>query len=277
MRTSRPTTGWQLAGLLLSTALLGACALSPKGPPSQLHDGFDTHSVGTLRHAASIRFASSLVSVGPQIAASRIAQLAPGILLFFANDEGRLNELERRLVECAQLAEHEVNNKYYGGRPPRPEECREQIGVDECGNPITRRMKLGQEKHELALKCARQALDQLWPGPYSIEQRYRYYPSSQLVETVSADKETLLRSQKELHKLKGTIKPDVALHASPSGQDLLRSVLTLDFKFPCPDTNLPQWSSYSGKTDCIGSNQKEAYQTALGGRALMVSPRGIFE
>jgi hypothetical protein len=33
----------------------------------------------------------------------------------------------------------------------------------------------GQQKHALALECARVVLEQLWPRPFSLEQRYRYY------------------------------------------------------------------------------------------------------
>jgi hypothetical protein len=277
MLASRRTTCWQLTGPLLAT-LLGACAFNPKGLPSELHDGFDTYSAGKLRHAASLRGAAgSLASAVPQVAASRIAQLAPGLLLFFANDEGKLNELERRLVECAQLAENQVNREYFGGRPPTRKECNEEVGVDKCGKPVKRRQLLGRLKHELARECARKVLDELWPGPYSLEQRYRYWPSSQLVETISPEQEKLLEAMKELYKLRGTIQPDIVLHASRSGEDLLRSMLTLDFKFPCPASNEPRWEDYAGRDDCIANNQKEAYEKTLGGKALIISPTRIWE
>jgi hypothetical protein len=271
MLASRHTTCWLLAGPLLA-ALLSACALNPK----PLNDGgFDTYSANRLRYSSFARGLTGSITVVPRAAASRIAQFAPGILLFLANDEGKLNELERRLVECAQLAERAVNREYFGGRPPTRKECNEEVGVDKCGKPVKRRQLLGRLKHELARDCARKVLDALWPGPYSLEQRYRYWPSSQLVETISPEQEKLLEAMKELYKLKGTIQPDIVLHASWSGKDLLRSVLTLDFKFPCPASNEPQWADYTGRDDCISTNQRDAYETALGGRALIISPRGV--
>ncbi|AKJ08493.1 Hypothetical protein AA314_10119 [Archangium gephyra] len=47
--------------------------------------------------------------------------------------------------------------------------------MDGCTEPITRAMLLGRQKHDLALACARDVLTRLWPAPFSIEQRYRYY------------------------------------------------------------------------------------------------------
>jgi hypothetical protein len=272
MLASRQISCRLLAGPLLA-ALLSACALNPKRPLND--EGFDTYSANRLRYSSFARGLTGSVTVVPRAAASRIAQLAPGILLFLANDEGKLNELERRLVECAQLAERELNREYFGGRPPTREECNEEVGVDKCGKPIKRRQLLGRLKHELARECARKVLDALWPGPYSLEQRYRYWPSSQLVETISPEQEKLLEALKELYKLKGTIQPDIVLHASWSGKDLLRSVLTLDFKFPCPSSNDPKWDNYAGRDNCFANNQREAYETALGGKALIIAPAGV--
>ncbi|AEI66283.1 hypothetical protein LILAB_21920 [Corallococcus macrosporus] len=53
----------------------------------------------------------------------------------------------------------------------------------------------------------------------------------------------------------------------------MTSVLTLDFKFPCPDTNVPRWTSYGEKGAYAGSNQGRVYNEALQGEAFMVSPR----
>ncbi|WP_434345492.1 hypothetical protein ACN6A1_25680 [Myxococcus virescens] len=77
-------------------------------------------------------------------------------------------------------------------------------------------------------------LKKLWPAPFSIEQRYRYYPNARLVESLSKEKEARLIADGCTDELRGTIKPDLVLHENRSL--LLKSVLTLDFKFPCPDT-----------------------------------------
>lgn len=63
---------------------------------------------------------------------------------------------------------------------------------------------------------------------------------------------------------------DIVLHA---GRDLLRSVLTLDFKFPCPATNDPRWTRYGETSAYAGRTQKEIYESALGGRTLSISPQ----
>ena len=48
-------------------------------------------------------------------------------------------------------------------------------------------MQLGQLKHALALECAREVLEQLWPRPFRLEQRYRYYLNTQFLEMVSRE------------------------------------------------------------------------------------------
>ena len=57
--------------------------------------------------------------------------------------------------------------------------------------------------------------------------------------------------------------------------NLLRSLLTLDFKFPCPDTNEPQWTRYRENSAYFGSNQGQIYKRALGGETVIISPRRL--
>jgi hypothetical protein len=70
-----------------------------------------------------------------------------------------------------------------------------------------------------------------------------------------------------------TIEPDIVLHADRGS--LLRSVLTMDFKFPCPGTNEPRWTRYGESSAYAGSNQHKIYKDALGGEALIISPQGV--
>jgi hypothetical protein len=114
-------------------------------------------------------------------------------------------------------------------------------------------------------------LEQLWPAPFSIEQRYRYYPNAKFVETVSRQEEARLIAQGCTRELWRTIKPDIVLHANRGS--LLRAVLTLDFKFPCPGTNEPRWKEYGENSAYFGSNQGKTYRDALGGEALIISPQ----
>ncbi|WP_375742542.1 hypothetical protein NR800_26450 [Corallococcus interemptor] len=224
----------------------------------------DTETAARLRHAAVVaeQGASSTT-------ASVLVQVAPVILGLMQQDHGA-DELEERLVECAVQAERLGNARFFQNRPPTRQECSEVVGRDRCGNPITRAMQLGKQKHVLVLQCAEEVLKELWAAPYSIEQRYRYYPNARFVETISREKEARMLAEGCTDELRGTIKPDLVLHAD---RNLLRSALTLDFKFPCPESNEPRWTEYGTSSPYAGKTQKKVYEGALGGRALLVSPR----
>ncbi|WP_163866221.1 hypothetical protein [Myxococcus eversor] len=91
--------------------------------------------------------------------------------------------------------------------------------------------------------------------------------------SATKEEEARLISQGCTRELWRTIKPDLVLH---SDSNVLHSVLTLDFKFPCPDTNEPRWTSYGEKSAYAGFNQGNIYQDALRGNVVMVSPlRGV--
>ncbi|HYH96610.1 hypothetical protein [Hyalangium sp.] len=202
--------------------------------------------------------------------ASSLVQHAP-LLLALLESDNAVNDFEERLVECAQQAERQVNSSHFGNRSPTRAECGEEVEVDGCAKPITRAMLLGQQKHVLALQCAQEVLEQLWPAPFSLEQRFRYYRNAQVVETVSRAEEERLVALGCTRELWRTIKPDIVLHADRSS--LRSSALTLDFKFPCPDTNEPRWTLYGENSAYFGENQGEIYKAALGGKALLISPQ----
>jgi hypothetical protein len=79
---------------------------------------------------------------------------------------------------------------------------------------------------------------------------------------------TIARAAIETPRFSGIVS---ILHAD---RNLRRSVLTLDFKFPCPGTNEPRWKEYGENSAYAGSNQGKIYKEALGGEALLISPRG---
>jgi hypothetical protein len=187
--------------------------------------------------------------------------------------EEKLSDLDARLRQCVQGAESSVNQRFFGNRPPTRQECGEEVDVDECGEPITRAMLLGKEKHAVAVECVRAVLSMFWPAPFSIEQRYRYYRHARMVEAVSASEEKRLIAQDCKPGLWGTIKPDIVLHSDYS---LLKALLILDLKFPCPDTNRPRWTHYGERSAYSGLNQKEVYEEALDAEAMMLTPKGIF-
>lgn len=265
---------WKLSGLLLASTLLAACASGPS-PSTRRDFRLDTETASRLRHAAPVgKAASGLAPAATRAVASSLVQLAPSILSLLGSDNA-VGELEEQLVECARQAERQVNSSLFGNRSPTRQQCSEQVGMDPCGVPITRAMQLGKQKHVLALQCAHDVLEQLWPAHFSIEQRYRYYPHARVLETISQAEEARLLAQKCTEELWRTLKPDIVLHAD---RNLLRAALTLDFKFPCPDTNAPRWKEYGENSAYAGSNQGDLYRAALGGEALLISPRrGVTE
>ena len=246
-------------------ALLTACAGGSSRRSAHGDLRFvDTETAAKLRHAAVVaeQGASST-------SASTLVQAAPVILGLMQRGH-TADELEERLAECAVQAERQGNARFFQDRPPTRQECREVVGRDRCGNPITRAMQLGKQKHVLVLQCAEEVLKQLWAAPYSIEQRYRYYPNARFVETISREKEARMLADGCTDELRGTIKPDLVLYAD---RNLLKAALTLDFKFPCPESNEPQWTRYGESSPYIGRTQEQVYEEALGGKARLVSPR----
>jgi hypothetical protein len=114
----------------------------------------------------------------------------------------------------------------------------------------------------------------LWPAPFSIEQRYRFYRDAQVLETVSPAEEQRLIDEDCTGELWRTIKPDLVLHGD---YNLLQAVLIIDFKFPCPESNVPQWTFYGPRSAYAGFSQQHIYTQALGGPALILHPRGILK
>ena len=263
------TVRWTFTRLFLASALLAGCASSSQY--SARRDlRLDTETAARLRHAAVVgEGASPLAPAATQVVASSIVLYAPLLLTLFEN-HAAARDFEERLKECARQAERQVNSSFFGNRSPTRAECGEEVDADGCGGLITRAMLLGQRKHVRALQCAREVLEQLWPAPFSIEQRYRYYQHARILEAVSREEEARLLAEGCTRELWRTIKPDIVLHAD---RNLLRSVLTLDFKFPCPDTNEPRWTRYGEKSAYTGSHQGMIYEEALGGKPLLISPR----
>ncbi|WP_233587530.1 hypothetical protein [Corallococcus sp. CA049B] len=228
----------------------------------------DTETAGKARHAAYVAEQASARAATQAMASPMVRAIPPAVLALMQQDHDA-DELEEQLVACAVQAEQLGNARYFENRPPTRQECAEVVEQDRCGKPVTRAMQLGKQKHVLALQCAEEVLKELWPAPFSIEQRYRYYPNARFLETISRAKEAQLIADGCTDELRGTIKPDIVLHGD---RNLLKSALTLDFKFPCPDSNLPKWTEYGPSSPYIGMNQGEVYKAALGGPALLISP-----
>ncbi|WP_223638879.1 hypothetical protein [Corallococcus sp. EGB] len=235
----------------------------------------DSDTAAKARYAAYLAEQASARAATQAIASPLIRAIPPAMLALMMQQDHDADELERQLAACALQAEQLGNTRYFEGRPPTRQECAEVVEKDRCGNPVTRAMQLGKQKHVLALQCAEQVLKKLWPAPFSIEQRYRYYPNARMVESISKEKEARLIADGCTDELRGTIKPDIVLHENRNL--LLKSVLTLDFKFPCPDSNPPRWAEYGSNSPYAYESQGEIYEKALGGQALLVSPKSGVE
>ena len=277
----RRSTSWRLARLLLTGLLLGACA-TRSGHPDASPRGdlrLDSETVAHLRYAnllrgTSTRGASTAISSSAPLAVGATLVLAtPVVLAVYHHNQEKVSELQEHLAECARLAEHQVNSTHFGNRPPTREECGEELEVDGCPEPITRAMLLGRQKHTLALACARDVLSRLWPAPFSIEQRYRYFQHSRLLETISREKEQQLIKDGCTNDLWGSIKPDIVLH---SDYNLLKAAIIIDLKFPCPPSNRPTWRDYGRGSAYDGSNQGKIYEEALDGKVLLLTPKGFY-
>jgi hypothetical protein len=229
----------------------------------------DTETAARIRHASALgRGAGAVAPSAARTVASQWVRLVPVLRTLLETDEA-VAELGERLEDCARQAERQVNFMHFGDRAPTRAECVEELEVDGCGARVTRAMQLGQQKHVRALLCAREVLQEHWPGAFSIEQRYLYHRHAGVLETVSPQEEARLIKQGCTAELWRTIKPDLVLHP---GRDLLRAVLILDYKFPCPATNEPRWKKYEEPSAYAGLEQGRLYQEALGGVPLLISP-----
>ncbi|HEX5747316.1 MAG TPA: hypothetical protein VFZ09_13820 [Archangium sp.] len=266
---------WRLARLLLTSLLLGACATRP-GHPGAAPRGdlrLDSETVARMRYAGLVRGTGTAVSSTTLAVGATLALATPVVLAVYHHNRDKVLELQESLAECARMAEHRVNSDHFGDRPPTREECGEELEVDGCAEPITRAMLLGRQKHDLALACARDVLTRLWPAPFSIEQRYRYYRASKIVATISREKEQQLIEQRCTEDLWGSIKPDIVLH---SDYNLLQAAIIIDLKFPCPPSKPPTWRRYGPKSAYPNSTQGEVYKKALGGEVVLLTPDGYY-
>lgn len=268
----------QRAFLLTSMTLLSACATVPSssGTSSRGALRLDTYSTYCAKNpadcaeGAGTHAASKSLSVASS--ASRGAPIAATLVLRDTEPE---DELERRLVDCAVQADQKVNHRWFGDRRPTDDECLERVDVevDGCMESMRRAAALGREKHIEALACARKVLDEVWGDLYSIEQRYRFYRQNRLLERVSSEEEKRLLEQGCTQELWRTIKPDIVLHVRDNRRLACR---VFDFKFPCLEGKQPQWTQYGETSAFAGSDQGTIYTEALGCKAVMISPKGVF-
>ncbi len=252
---------------LVSLALLlGACAgVERRGVPRVYAQGFDTESNACVRFPGNCPGAQGMAS-GQKVAEAGATLGSIGAALY-TEDQAQQNRIAEAILECVKDADFKLNERYFGGSPTR-EQCAEVVGRDARGNPVTRAMTLGQEKHTLALECIQQKLAEIRPKGFSFNQRYkenkatgRWVPLSE--QQVNA----LLRSGGD--GLIGTIVPDIVIHTG----NPVEVLDVFDLKFPCPGTNAATWYRYPDGHPYQRLNQGQVYRRAFGVNPARASPR----
>ncbi|WP_157758849.1 hypothetical protein [Cystobacter fuscus] len=235
--------------------------------------GLTGHAADSVTNACGQNPAYCAVLTGKEAAvpatkgAAEIASIAATLRLLPTDMKARV---ERELVECAERADFQVNIRRFAGDQPSREQCQEVLpGWDPCGKKVTRAMQLGTEKHQLALQCIQERFNRLFPGRFSLEQRYRYDKQTRSTKLISREEARVLRKQDCGEELKGTLVPDVVIHSG----NPLEALAIYDFKFPCPSTNPPSWSEYPEGHPHYPENQGKMYEQALGAAAFRVAPR----
>jgi hypothetical protein len=253
--------------------LLGACASGAgyRGAPGTYAQvALDTETNTCLRFPANCpgmaddevaawiarkRLAELGASVGAAIEGLRILEAAQRALI------------DKAIVECVVDADFKVNEKWFKGNPTR-QQCQEIVEQGARGEPVTRAMLLGREKHHLAMECIQAKLSELRPRGFKLNQRYRFDERTGRWEPVSdAEVAALLRAGGQ--GLIGTLVPDVVIHTG----SLLEILEVYDLKFPCPGTNNADWYAYPQGHLYQGQTQGQMYQQAFGGDPARVAPR----
>jgi hypothetical protein len=206
----------------------------------------------------------------PVLQAGTAAASAAAVMAVLDN-EARIS-IERALTDCAQMARSEVLLRYptaFKGPAPDATECN-QSTVDAQGRSVTWAMRLGTEMHEIARQCAEEELNELRPGGFSLEQRYRYDMRTRRTKLVSTAEEQALKDSGNQGELRGTVKPDVVIHSG----DPLDVQAVYDFKFPCVNPNrIPHWDTYPEGHPYQGNSQGRVYEQLLGVEPARIMPR----
>lgn len=242
-------------GALLASVLLLAChaGVAIRGAPSHYAQSLDSASSSCRTQPWLCARMAGEETVVPQ-GAQRLAEFGASALGAAAVlDNYQRSLIEQDLTDCANQARTKVLLEHMDGRSPTPAECLERGNFG--GKVRTRAQYFGEEMHKAALECAGLKLNELRPGGFSLEPRYRYDKATFISEE---EAQSLLR-QRRGDELRGTLRPDVVIHSG--GPLQVRAVY--DFKFPCADSGRPTpWTRYTEGPN-QGFDQKQVYWTAL--------------
>lgn len=246
-------------GAVLASVLLLAChaGVAVRGAPSHYAQSLDSASSSCRTQPWLCARMAGEETVVPQ-GAQRLAELGASALgAAMVLDKNQRSLIEQTLTDCANQARTKVLLEHMDGRSPSPAECLERGNFG--GKVRTRAQYFGEEMHKAALECAGLKLNELRPGGFSLEPRYRYDKQTGQRELITPEQEEALLEEGCYSELRGTIKPDVVIH---SGNPLL-PLAVFDFKFPCVNGDTVPWCLYT-KGPHKGRWQNDVYQEALG-------------
>ena len=171
--------------------------------------------------------------------------------------------VDEALVRCVREADRFVNEYHFQGKSPSAELC----GQLRLGEKTTWAAYLGLFKHEQSWPCLREALNHLMPGRYLLQPRFRLDERTNRWVHVTENEVRDIIAREGWKGLTGTIEPDVIL-LDENGV----IVRVYDLKFPCPNTNMANWSTYY-EGPWFNLSQGKLYEMALQAQTLLVSPR----
>ncbi|MFY0569575.1 hypothetical protein ACN28E_37910 [Archangium lansingense] len=246
-----------------------SCCLKKNFRTPEVCDGLEGAETTAFRTASATN--QGTVSSGTAVAAAAGAAVGGAIGVLIQGDEEELDELQDELdqlmEECADRAEQAINRRRLGGRVLTAAECNEVVGRDADGEPVTRAMELGREKHKESFKCIEEKLGGRIPKHFLIEQRYRVDRARGRVKPMSKEEVDRLVRLGQKGELKGTVEPDVVIH---SGEPT-RARFVYEFKFPCTEGAPTTWTTYS-RGPYKGLTQMLVYWNAFGVKPSLVKP-----
>ncbi|RKH19664.1 hypothetical protein D7X74_06175 [Corallococcus sp. CA047B] len=233
---------------------LGACA-GPRGGSGTFKQTVDS-ATNSCRHSPSLCAGADAVVPVPR--AVQLAVVVAGAQAML--DEDTRRAVEQVLKKCADDARSEILDQQHGGKSPTKEECNEVVEYNAREEAVTRAMKWGTSMHQFALECARQKLDAVIPGRFSLEPTYRYDRGIPRTTHLTQEQVNALLNQGRGAELKGTLVPDVVIHQG----DPLQAQSVYDFKFPCVNAETaPPWRRYPRGHPYEGEYQDQLYREAL--------------
>ena len=266
---SLPLRWKNLHVLLLLSLLLSACGagVPRRGASRYLALPADTVTSACLR--GSVNCPALMGEPAAAAMRTRVAEVGASLAsAVLAVEYLQRAQVEEALAHCAFYAEEKVNGRHFQGRSPTREQCEQEVGRDSKGNKVTRAMELGREKHSVALECLRWRLEDLLPGQFLLEPRYRYDSQTQEKSLLSAEEVKRLLESGRGAELVGTIAPDVVIHMG----NPLQPVDLVEFKFPCPPSNELRWRKYPEGHPYAGKTQRQVYKELLKATLRVVTP-----